>query len=201
MVKDLSKGWVKICGITNVSDAVYAVEAGADAIGIVREPTSPRFVADESTLLAIADSIGDEVELVAVYGILPDTPPAHFHWIQGLLGGEGYQGGPHLIQTIRLPQAGLIISEHAGRVVLDAYSPSAFGGTGKTVDWGLAADFVQASKLPVILAGGLTPDNVAEAIERVRPHGVDVSSGVESSPGIKDPVKVRDFVQAAKASL
>lgn len=83
-------------------------------------------------------------------------------------------------------------------MVLDAFSADGYGGTGKLVDWNDAALLVRRIKAPVILAGGLTPDNVAEAIRAVRPYAVDVSSGVERAPGEKDPVKVRDFVQAVR---
>jgi phosphoribosylanthranilate isomerase len=83
--------------------------------------------------------------------------------------------------------------------VLDAPSDQGFGGTGKVIDWDLAAVIVAVSHKPVILAGGLNPDNVADAIRTVRPYAVDVSSGVEAGPGTKDPIKLRDFVQAARS--
>jgi phosphoribosylanthranilate isomerase len=85
--------------------------------------------------------------------------------------------------------------------LVDAFHAARFGGTGETVDWDLAALVREQIGGPTILAGGLTPDNVAEAIRKVRPYAVDVSSGVEVSPGIKDPIKVRDFIQAAKGAL
>jgi len=82
--------------------------------------------------------------------------------------------------------------------MLDAYREDAYGGTGHQVDWDVAAEIVQRAERPVILAGGLTPDNICEAIQRVRPFMVDVSSGVEREPGLKDHAKLRDFVQAAR---
>jgi phosphoribosylanthranilate isomerase len=84
---------------------------------------------------------------------------------------------------------------------VEAHSPKGYGGTGSTLDWGFVAELVQAAPIPIILAGGLNPENVAEAIERVHPYAVDVSSGVELSPGIKDPEKVRKFIRAAKGML
>jgi len=86
----------------------------------------------------------------------------------------------------------------ASAVLIDAYSSEAFGGTGKRVDLSFAAEVVAQSHVPVILAGGLSPDNVAEVIAIVRPFCVDVSSGVEEKPGIKDPIKMRDFIQAVR---
>jgi phosphoribosylanthranilate isomerase len=88
----------------------------------------------------------------------------------------------------------------ASMVLLDAFSTKAYGGTGEKVEWELAAEIVRLSKLPVMLAGGLTADNVAEAIRVVRPYAVDVSSGVEEKPGIKDPAKVRDFIRAVRST-
>ena len=95
----------------------------------------------------------------------------------------------------------LAIAEYRGRAgvrgfILDAFSESVYGGTGETTDWALAAEAAKAA--PILLAGGLTPNNVQEAIQKVKPYGVDVSSGVESSPGKKDPAKVQAFVHAAK---
>jgi phosphoribosylanthranilate isomerase len=94
---------------------------------------------------------------------------------------------------------------HAGvqTVVLDAFSEDAFGGTGKKVDWRLAGELVETlgkRGIYVVLSGGLTPDNVAQAVQMVKPYAVDVSSGVESAPGIKDPAKVKDFLQAARSA-
>ena len=88
----------------------------------------------------------------------------------------------------------------ASAVMLDAYSPDAFGGTGKRVDLSFAAEVVARSNVPIILAGGLDPDNVAEIIKIVKPFAVDVSSGIEEKPGIKDPIKMRDFIQAVRGS-
>jgi phosphoribosylanthranilate isomerase len=87
----------------------------------------------------------------------------------------------------------------AKRLLIDAYSPSAFGGTGERADWSLARQIVDRSPLPVILAGGLSPENAADAIQAVRPFGLDVSSGVESAPGIKDRAKISDFIAAVRA--
>jgi phosphoribosylanthranilate isomerase len=86
----------------------------------------------------------------------------------------------------------------ASAILIDSFSPDVYGGTGKRVNLGFAAEIVARSKVPIILAGGLTPDNIAEIVKTVRPFAVDVSSGVEEKPGIKDPFKVRDFIAAVR---
>lgn len=89
---------------------------------------------------------------------------------------------------------------NASAIMLDAYKDGAYGGTGHTVDWGVAAEIVARSERPVILAGGLTPENVAEAVRRVRPFAVDVASGIEKEPGVKDPYKMAAFIDAARSA-
>ena len=197
--------WVKICGLRQQEDAELAQQLGADALGFIFEPTSPRFVGDENWEPDWLLRLG--AELVAVYGPAPATyPDKQFKTIQasdwskaGRLDGRAKQ----LVARIGpVDTADRVLRYLSGvdRLVLDAYDSKDFGGTGTKVDWDLAAEIAERSPVPVVLAGGLTPENVAEAIERVRPFGVDVSSGIETEPGVKDPEKLRAFIEAAKGA-
>jgi phosphoribosylanthranilate isomerase len=193
---------VKICGLTRVEDMEFAVAEGADAVGLVFEPASRRFVKDPAPLLAAATPF---VVVVGVFGKTHVHAP--FDRLQAVQGAEWEHVPicPHRrIRAVRVKPGDSLSSALEGPegfegLLLDAFSETAYGGTGKTVNWDLAAEIVAASRLPVILAGGLTPENVAEAIAKVKPYGVDVSSGVESAPGQKDRSKVRDFIQAARS--
>jgi len=198
---------VKICGITNTNDAMAAVEAGADALGFIFYPESPRFV-----------EIDDAREIIKA------LPP--FVTTVGIFVNEGIDRINRFAKTAGVDAVQLHGSEppnfcrkierrvlKAFRVrdaedithikdyglttcLLDAYREDAPGGTGETFDWDLA---IEARKIcRVILSGGLTPENVAGAIERVAPYAVDVSSGVESAPGIKDHGKVVEFIKRAR---
>ncbi|GKS63524.1 N-(5'-phosphoribosyl)anthranilate isomerase [Nitrospira sp.] len=202
---------VKICGITNREDAAIAVAAGADALGFVMYRKSPRFVEPAVAraiitglppfVLAVGVFVNEEAQRVR--GLVDECGFA----LAQLHGDEsaGYcqQLGRPALKAIRLKDRGtfLALGEFQGRAnirgfLLDAFSDQAYGGTGQTVDWTLAKEAARST--PIILAGGLTPMNVAEAIAHVRPYGVDVSSGVEQSPGKKDPDKVKAFIQAAR---
>lgn len=197
--------WVKICGLRRQEDAELAQELGADALGFIFEPTSPRYVGSGGWKPDWIDDL--RPELVAVYGPAPAVyPPANFKTIQasdwsraGQLQGRAKQ----LVARIGpVDSADRVLRYLTGvdRLVLDAFDSKDFGGTGKKVDWDFAAEIVERSKVPVVLAGGLTPKNVAEAIGKVRPFGVDVSSGIEREPGVKNPEKLRAFIEAAKAA-
>lgn len=202
---------VKICGITNVEDAEVAVRAGADALGFVMYRKSPRFVEPAVAraivsglppfVLAVGVFVNEEAEMVR--GLVDECGFA----LAQLHGDESALYCQHLgrptLKAIRLKDRGafLALAEFHGRAnvrgfLIDAFSDQAYGGTGKTVDWALAQEAARST--PVILAGGLTPANVAEAISHVRPYGVDVSSGVEQSPGKKSPDKVKAFIEAAR---
>jgi len=197
---------VKICGIVRPEDLVHALSEGADAVGFVLEPTSPRYVGKDHYDIYFK-LCGPYVATVAVFGYENRSVPKASA-VQAIRFGAHSLVGQRLIQTIRLGQhsGNSTLPElypGVGTVVLDAYSEEAFGGTGKKVDWRLAAELVETlgkKGVYVVLSGGLTPDNVAEAIRIVQPYGVDVSSGVESSPGTKDPSKVRDFILAARSA-
>ena len=201
---------VKICGITNLADAQVAVAAGADALGFNFYEKSPRFIptaaaAEISRALppftlrtgVFVNPAGENVRraigecglnLLQFHG---DEPP-DFCTQFGLMS----------IKAFRIRDAGSLneLSKYPTDAwLLDAYVSDTFGGTGEKFNWNLAIETQRAGK-PVFLAGGLTPENVAEAVHQVQPFGVDVSSGVESSPGRKDPVKVRAFIKSAKTS-
>jgi phosphoribosylanthranilate isomerase len=202
---------VKICGITNLDDALAAVEAGADAIGFVFHKESPRRVTSDVVkrvvaqlppfVLPVGVFVNEDIKIVR--DLMDDCGLA----IAQLHGDEAAAYcdllGRPVLKAIRLKDRGSLLSlaEYTGRsrvrgFVLDAFSAVSYGGTGQVTDWSLAAE--AARTVPVVLAGGLTAANVAEAVQKVRPYGVDVSSGVETRPGRKDHEKIRAFIRAAK---
>lgn len=186
---------VKICGLRTQADAELAVVCGADLLGFVHEPSSPRWVGEAwapEWLLSLP------VPRVAVYGVAFAPPPPAFTHVQAHTWEPEWIDARPRLSVYRPGQGGEVPA--AGEfLVLDAFHPKHHGGSGLQVDWDLAAELVQASPIPVILAGGLTPENVAEAIRRVRPAGVDVSSGTEKAPGIKDSERLRAFIENAKS--
>jgi len=199
---------VKICGITNVADGLAAAEAGADALGFVFDERSPRSVRWEAAA-ALARALPGTIVKV---GVFVDAPAdlvrrAIEECGLNLLQFHGSETPEYCLQfglmsmkAFRIRNAGSlepIPTYKTDAWLLDAYSPDKTGGTGEKFDWDLA---LEAQKLgrPIFLAGGLTPENVAEAVARVQPYGVDVSSGVEAAPGKKDHAKVRAFIQAAR---
>ncbi len=202
---------VKVCGITNLEDAQAAVEAGADALGFVCYRKSPRFV-DAEVIRAIVSELPPFVLPVGVFvneeqKVVRDLLDRCGLVLAQLHGDETAAYceslGRPVLKAIRLQSRSdfLALAEFKGRalvrgILVDAFSDAAYGGTGHRVDWNLAAEASQLGR--VILAGGLTPENVGEAIKIVRPYGVDVSSGVEANPGRKDHAKVRAFIKAAK---
>jgi phosphoribosylanthranilate isomerase len=202
---------VKICGITNRDDAYTAVEAGADALGFVFYPPSPRYVTPEHaceiirTLPPFVTTVGLFVD-VAVEMINDTAERCGLDRIQ-LHGSEPPAFCARLnrpvIKAFRMKGAdslAMLPRYTVSAYLLDAYVEGALpGGTGVSFAWELAA---QAKPYgPVILAGGLTPENVAGAIRQIRPYGVDVSTGVERAPGLKDDAKVRAFIACAKRGL
>lgn len=204
---------VKICGITRVRDLEVALDAGATAIGLNFYPGSPRYLAPRQAK-KVLDAIPALVEAVAV---VVEIPPAEGQRLLGQHSGlTALQWhGPaktEFILTSRWIRAWSVsqasdladlvthlqkpsVSAHPPKaILLDAKVKGLHGGTGKTLPWDLLKGWKAPS--PLLLAGGLTPENIAQAVRDVRPFGVDVASGVESAPGIKDPVKIRDFFQA-----
>lgn len=215
---------VKICGLKTLSDALAAIEAGADWLGFNFYPKSPRFIPPEECV-RITEVVRREFPMVGLVGVFVnasaeeirtilrqaglhraqlhgDEPPA----LLAELGGLAFkairlrpdqeaeaQVAPYL------PQGEEALSPSASPsafVLLDASVPGLYGGSGQVADWRAAARL--AARIPLLLAGGLTPENVAEAIRIVRPWGVDVASGVESAPGVKDVEKMRTFIRHAR---
>jgi len=203
---------VKICGITNRDDAMAAVDAGADLIGFIFAP-SPRQV-DRATAARIIAGVGTEVTTVGVFvdAQVDDIQKAYEECgiaIAQLHGQESpvtveLLGAGRVWKAFRIRDESDLegISSYGADlagVFLDAYSRDRAGGTGQTFDWRLAAK-APRNGVPLILAGGLTPANVGAAIAQAQPDIVDVSSGVESSPGRKDVQLVRSFIRAARAA-
>jgi phosphoribosylanthranilate isomerase len=216
--------WVKICGHTSLADAQLAVEAGADAVGFVLAPsprqiTVPQVASIVSHLATPVEKIGvfvdaefEEIESAVrdcgLTGIqlhfaadraLPAKLREHFGPTLRILHVMHFESGAGDALTQKL-------SEYARNpsidgVLVDSRTGSAVGGTGVAFDWAeaRATIFSAAGKLKLVAAGGLNPSNVAKAISTLHPWGVDVVSGVEESPGRKDPIKVREFVQRARA--
>jgi phosphoribosylanthranilate isomerase len=196
---------VKICGITTAEDAAAAVEAGADALGFVFAPGSPRLVRPE----AVERIARDLPPFVTAVGVFADQPLEEILRIVGrcalqavqLHGDEPETFGRRIpirvIKAIRVRDArdlAPIGTYPAHAFLLDAFVEGKAGGTGTTISWDLARE--AKGTVPIILSGGLRPETVAQAVRTVRPYGVDVSSGVEVSPGQKDHKKVREFIAA-----
>jgi len=202
--------WVKICGITNLADAQLAVEARADALGFVFYEKSPRHLTIPAAA-AVSKQLPGFVMRVGVFvnALKAEVLRAIGECGLNLLQFHGdeppeycLQFGLMCMKAFRMRDSGTLKelrNYQTSAWLLDAYSPEAAGGTGEKFNWDLAVAAQRFGK-PIFLAGGLTPVNVAEAVRKVRPFGVDVSSGVEISPGKKDPAKVRAFIDAAKAS-
>ena len=204
---------VKVCGITNLEDAIASAEAGADFLGFVFYPPSPRAV-HKDEVRPIAEYLRAKHPDVGLVGVFADEPVAQvaktahacaLGYVQ-LHGSEPPEDvdalvveGLGVIKGFRVRDADVLREMTLFRptaYLLDAYVPGRPGGTGEVFDWRLARSVPRGMR--VILAGGLAPDNVAEAVRTARPWGVDVSSGVEARPGRKDHDKVRRFISAAK---
>jgi len=198
---------VKICGITNLDDALQACACGADALGFVFYAKSPRCVTPDVAQAIIAAL----PPFVTTVGLFVNEQPQTVRAIAGQCGLDIIQlhgdEGPEdcdfaplrTIKALRVKDARSLAGHEqfkTSALLLDAWVKDAYGGTGHSFNWELAAEI--AKQRPVVLAGGLTPENVAEAITAVRPYAVDVSSGVESAPGKKDPAKVKAFIDAAR---
>ncbi len=198
---------VKICGITNERDVAVAIEAGADALGFVFYEKSPRFVTRE----VARDIIAGVPPFVTTVGVFVNETADVIKGLRDrvrldrvqLHGDEDPEFarllGPGVIKALRIKGAEdiLVMKDYnATAFLLDAFVDGKPGGTGAAFDWAIAVEAKRYGR--VILSGGLTPGNVAEAVKRVAPYAVDVSSGVESSPGVKDPDKIRRFIEEAK---
>jgi phosphoribosylanthranilate isomerase len=195
---------VKICGIMRREDAEAAVEAGADALGFVFWSESPRRVDAERARDLTAD-LPDRVMKVGVFvneradNINRIADRARLTAVQ-LHGDER----PDAVDSITRPIIKAVTPATAGRwpgrvmLLVDAYDPVRRGGTGVNADWAWAAQL--AASRPVILAGGVTPENVCDALRVVKPYGIDVSSGVERSPGIKERARLRSLFEAVRGA-
>lgn len=195
---------VKICGMTQLKDALFAVEQGADAVGFIFYKKSPRAV----TMKIVREIIAKLPPLVDTVGVFVNESADRVNKIADYCGLDLVQlhgeESPafcrkihrRVIKAFRVKDLQSIKELEKYPVsgfLLDTFSDNLHGGTGKTFDWNLA---LPAKKFgPVILAGGLTPRNIGQAVRQVRPYGVDVCSGVEESPGIKDLEKVRAFLK------
>jgi phosphoribosylanthranilate isomerase len=199
---------IKICGITEREDALHALDCGADALGFVFYERSPRAITRQRAQAIIAAL----PPFVTAVGLFVNADPVTVREIADDCGLDliQYHGDESPETVRRAPRRSiraLRVRENetlddidrypaASGLLLDAWVAGAFGGTGVLCNWEIAAEI--AKKRPVILAGGLTPENVAAAIQAVRPYGVDVSSGVEEEPGRKDRKKVAAFIKAAQ---
>jgi phosphoribosylanthranilate isomerase len=225
--------WIKLCGTTNLEDALMAAEAGADALGFVFHGKSPRNVMPE----VVREIVKELPEKIEKLGVLPDGSFKECMEIArqcGLTGvqlypsihtigdsSRAYGAGPTLKKIYLVFSAADLLEDKPrtivdfagfgklpnpqnsnpfGTVILDSGTSQSPGGTGKVFDWEAAVPLVETMRetVKVVVAGGLNPENVAEAIRILNPWGVDVVSGVEASPGKKDPEKVRAFIAAVK---
>jgi len=213
---------VKICGITSVDDAQVAIRAGADALGLNFYRKSARAI-DVQMARQIGNRVPHGVTKIGVFVNADPVEVSHTFYEAGLDAVQLHGDEPPeyllrlgdlpIIRAFRLGEGRLDdvdaylqqcsrLGVPSRMILVDAFSADAYGGTGKTVDWPrLAADCQQRQLPPLVLAGGLTPENVADAIRLVHPAAVDVASGVEQRPGRKDPDRVRQFVAAARAAF
>jgi phosphoribosylanthranilate isomerase len=201
---------VKICGITSVGDAEAAVEAGADALGLMFYPGSPRCITVE-TAQAIERQLPPFIIRVGVFADpAPEDVFSAMHQCGlNLLQFHGRetpefcrQFGLMSMKAFRIRDAQSLLeipNYQTDAILLDSHVAGKAGGTGETFNWELAVEAKKFGK-PIFLAGGLTPENVADAVRVVQPFGVDVSSGVEQAPGKKDPQKLREFIAAVRSA-
>lgn len=198
---------IKICGITNKEDALHASECGADALGFIFYDKSPRYIepAEAKSIIAalppfvttvgvfVNEDMNDISDIALMTGIAAiqlhgNESPSYCKLIEGKLIKAIRVKNEQSIETLKKYQVDAFL--------LDSYDKKSYGGSGLTFDWELAKKAKEYGK--IILAGGLTPANIEEALKKVAPYGVDVSSGVEKTPGIKDKKKVKDFILKAK---
>lgn len=194
---------VKICGITSRKDAFAAAEAGADVLGFIAVPGSPRYV-DTQQHFEMTEDLPVFIQRVIVVRQPDDSEEYGSDYIQHYEDDPTYRGNhPPRIRVFRMRNEDSLreiaaYSDPVSAILLDTDHKDLLGGSGETFDWSLAARAKALTDRPIILAGGLTPENVQDALEAVRPYAVDVSSGVEASQGVKDIAKVRAFVRAVR---
>jgi phosphoribosylanthranilate isomerase len=208
---------IKICGVTTPDDARCAVDAGADVVGLNFYPGSPRFLSPERAS-ALIRALPPFTAPIGVFVGIPLRQVCAVAYQLGLRGVQTYDDQPPAEDTFpfahvpafrvkdaagldgisRFVAAATAIGRRPAAVLIDSYVEGQMGGTGHAAPWHLLAGFDPG--VPVVLAGGLTPENVAEAVAVVRPWGVDVASGVEIRAGVKDPDKVARFVRAVRGA-
>ena len=201
---------IKICGLTTLDDARAAAEFGADALGFIAVPGTPRFVSPD-VYGAISAQLPPFVRRVVVARRPEDAAEYLAEYVQYYADTDEdiplRRGGAWRIRAFRVagPEAVADVQRYldaqddpVGAVLLDAFHPDTLGGAGRTFDWAIARQVRDGTQTPVILSGGLTAKNVGAALSAVRPFAVDVSSGVEQSPGVKDWNRVRSFVRAVR---
>lgn len=197
---------IKICGIKTVRDALAAMDAGADMLGFNFYPKSPRYI--DPGICRDIMSVMRKYAHITYVGVFVNASLAEIRatmdtcalTLAQLHGDESSELVNSLYGRAFKAFRGIpeslngFVREEAPAFLVDASVKGAYGGTGSTADWSAAAEL--SKHYPILLAGGLTPENAMEAVRRVQPWGVDVASGVESSPGVKDPVKMKSFVKA-----
>jgi phosphoribosylanthranilate isomerase len=201
--------YVKICGITNVDDALMAIKYGADALGFIFHKASPRYISPE----VVAGMVQKLPQRITKIGVFVDSPRREIESILRVSSLSAIQlhGDQHpedctgydvaVIKAFRIGEdfdASQLRLYDVQAILLDTLRPGKAGGTGETFDWNIAVQAKHYAK--VLLSGGLNPKNIEDAIRFVRPYGVDVSSGVEKSPGIKDHTKLKEFIIKAKTT-
>jgi phosphoribosylanthranilate isomerase len=203
----------KICGITNLADAQWAVEQGASALGFIWVPDTPRFVPSHPEGEQVSLKVSPFVSRVAVCRTVNEAPPTlgteydTLQYYTATAQLREWVGRVRLVQAFRVRDRESVESMlreieefRPSAVLLDAYHEKHLGGAGVTFDWSLAVFAKERLEIPLILAGGLTPENVEQAIHQVQPYAVDVSSGVEATPGRKCPEKVCAFLRAVQSA-
>ena len=199
---------IKICGITNIDDALMSIDVGADALGFNFVPDTPRYFKDIKAAAKIIEQLPPFITTVGLFVnadsalIQAIADECHLDMLQ-LHGDESPQFcqrfNRRVVKAVRVKDESsfsLMSDYRVSGYLLDTYVKGKMGGTGVAFDWRFAVKAKQYGQ--IILAGGLNPNNVGAAVQQVRPYGVDVSSGVEASPGRKDPVKVRAFIRNVK---
>ncbi len=209
------KVYVKVCGVKTLDDALAAAEAGADMLGFNFYPPSPRYV-DRSTCAALIGALRDRGLLMTTVGVFVnasveniaaimeecgldlaqlsgDEPPE----LAAALGARAFKAvRPQTVDEARAALDRYSRRDSPPALLIDAYRRGAYGGTGQICDWTIARALAETA--PILLAGGLRPDNVIDALRQAQPWGVDVASGVESEPGRKAPAKITAFVRAVR---
>jgi phosphoribosylanthranilate isomerase len=201
---------IKICGLTREEDALFAADKGADFLGFIFVPSTPRFVEPERAAAMAARVRENREKRPNIVGVFRDASADYIREIATLVGLDfiqlhGKESNDDLaavgIPTIKTVRVGDTLPETAGHpaaewMLFDTFDERRIGGTGRRFDWSLLANYPRTK--PFFLSGGLTPETVGAAISLVRPDAVDVSSGVESEPGVKDHAKIDQFIQRVR---